>query len=347
MASIAATGFGLSAMCIADYRRLYPREEIVDRVRKTLRFHWNKLPNEHGFFYHFTDSPTGVTSTGSELSSIDTTLLLAGILTCRSYFRDPEIQDLATKIYNRVDWPWMLDAGKTFSMGWYPQKGFISARWDTYSEEMMMYLLAIGSPTHPISPDYWTFLARPKVAYDGIEYISTTAPLFTHQYSHAYFDFRNKRDNFLDYFENSVKATQAHKKFCLDLKGNYSDDYWGITASDSIRGYTAWGGPPTMGHLDGSVVPCAAAGSLPFLPQECLRVLMAMQENYAKTAWGRYGFVDAFNPTLSWYDQDVLGIDCGIGLVMAENLRTGFVWSMFMKNPETEVAMELCKFRTT
>ena len=134
MASIAATGFGLTALCIADARGYYPRAQIRERVRRTLEFHWTRLPQEHGFYYHFSDAATGFTSRGSELSSIDTALLLAGVLMCRTYFRDAEIQDLATKIYEGVDWPWMLDNGLTFSMGWFPDSGFLPARWNTYSE---------------------------------------------------------------------------------------------------------------------------------------------------------------------------------------------------------------------
>ena len=343
MASIAATGFGLAALCIADSRGYYPHIQIVERVRRTLRFHWTTLPQVHGFYFHFSDAETGITARGSELSSIDTTLLLAGILAARAYFDDAEIKYLATKIYERIDWPWMLDEGRTLSMGWFPDRGFLSARWDTYSEEMMMYLLAIGSPTHPLSPDHWNYFARPKIKYDGIEYVSTAAPLFIHQYSHAFVDFRNKRDKYLDYFQNSVDATRAHKQFCINLGNPYGDHYWGITASDSMHGYTAWGGPPKMGRIDGSVVPCAAAGSLAFLPEDCLRLLSALQQRFP-LAWGRYGFCDAFNPAAPWYDPDVLGIDLGIGVLMPENLRTGNVWANFMKNPEVGAAMRLCGF---
>jgi hypothetical protein len=343
MASIAATGFGLAALCIADARAYYPHPQIVERVRRTLRFHWTTLPQVHGFYYHFADAETGVTARGSELSSIDTTLLLAGVLAARAYFDDAEIEDLATKIYQRINWPWMLNDGITLSMGWFPNKGFLSARWNTYSEEMMMYLLAIGSPTHPLSPARWNSFARPKVTYDGIEYVGTTAPLFIHQYSQAFVDFQNIRDHYLDYFQNSINATRAHKQFCLDLGEPYTDDYWGITASDSIHGYTAWGGPPKMGPIDGSVVPCAAAGSLPFLPPDCLQVLSSLHRHFP-AAWGRYGFCDAFHPAASWYDPDVLGIDLGIGVLMAENLRTGHVWANFMKNPEVPAALRLCGF---
>lgn len=350
MASIAATGFGLTALCIGDARGFRKPEEIRERVRATLRFLADKLPNVHGFYYHFIDIETGARWEKVELSSIDTSLLLCGVLTARQHFADAEIQDLATKIYNRVDWPWMLNGGNTFSMGWHPENGFLKARWEHYCELMMIYLLAIGSPTHGVSPDTWKAWKRPKVTFEGITFVSGNDPIFTHQYSQAWFDFRGKKDTFTgtNYFENSVLATKAHKLFCLSLKPkfpDYSEDLWGISASDYEKGYTAWGGPPAIGPLDGSIVPCATGGSLPFLPDDCLRVLRNIRGKYAEKAWGKYSFVDAFNPLDGWYDPDVLGIDLGITIVMAENHRTGMVWDTFMKNAEMKNAMEKAGFR--
>jgi hypothetical protein len=346
MASTASTGFGLTALCIADRRGYLPHDQIVERVRTTLDWHLNHLPEVHGFYYHFSDVETGVRTGKVELSSIDTSLLLCGILTARGYFDDARIQSLATQIYERVDWPWMLNNGPTFSMGWTPESGFLASRWKTYCELMMIYLLAIGSKSHPVAPEYWTHFARPVIHYAGYDYISGNDPLFTHQYSHAWFDFRGKRDAYADYFENSVKATHAHKAFCLSYPKWYSKEYWGITASDYEGGYTAWGGPPAQGPLDGSVVPSAAAGSLAFVPTDCLSVLHAMRSKWGNKAWGRYGFVDAFHPAANWYDPDVLGIDQGISVVMAENLRTGLVWQSFMRNPECSRAMQLAGFRS-
>jgi hypothetical protein len=344
MASTASTGFGLTALCIADKRGYLPHHQIVERVRTTLDWHLNHLPEVHGFYYHFSDIETGVRTGKVELSSIDTALLLCGILTARGYFSDAKIQSLAAQIYERIDWPWMLNNGATFSMGWTPEGGFLSARWKSYCELMMIYLLAIGSKTHPIAPAYWSNFARPHLQFAGYDFISGNDPIFTHQYSHAWFDFRNKRDAYANYFDNSVKATRAHKAFCLSLPQWYNEDYWGISASDYQGGYTAWGGPPAQGPLDGTVVACAAAGSLPFLPTECVHVLRALQKNWGGKAWGRYGFVDAFHPTANWYDPDVLGIDQGISAVMAENLRTGFVWQSFMRNAECRSAMQLAGF---
>jgi len=350
MASIAATGFGLTSLCIGDQREYGKHPEILERVRKTLRFLANDLPNEHGFFYHFIHIDSGQRWEKCELSSIDSSLLYCGVLTARQYFADQEIKDLATKIYERVDWPWMLNGGKTFSMGWNPESGFLDARWERFCELMMIYLLAIGSPTHPVSPDAWSAWTRPTIKYQGIEYISGNDPIFTHQYSHAWFDFRNKRDAYADYFENSIKATKAHKLFCLSLRDrfpDYSDSLWGISASDYVNGYTAWGGPPPQGPIDGSIVPCAAGGSLPFQFDDCIRVLRNIRGRYRNKAWAKYSFVDAFNPLTGWYDPDVLGLDLGITMLMAENHRSGFVWNTFMKNPEAQAAMQKAGFRST
>jgi hypothetical protein len=186
--------------------------------------------------------------------------------------------------------------------------------------------------------------------YKGYKFISSNDPIFIHQYSHAWFDFRNRRDHYADYYENSVIATKAHKQFCVDLRERYphfGESMWGITASDSAKGYRAWGGPPEHGGVDGTLVPCAAAGSLPFLPEETIRVLRKMREQYGERIWKRYGFIDAFNPQTGWYGPDVIGIDVGISMVMAENLRSGFVWRTFMKNPEAQRAMKLVGLRTT
>lgn len=347
MSSIAATGFGLTSLCIGDRRGFGKKDHILSRVRNTLRFLAKRMPHEHGFFYHFIHMETGHRWEKCELSSIDTALLLCGVLTARQYFADQEIKDLATAIYERVDWPWMLNGGATLSMGWKPESGFLGARWEHYCELMMIYLLGIGSPTHPLSPDTWKAWTRPVIKYQGIEYISGNDPIFTHQYSQAWFDFRKKRDAYTDYFENSIKATKAHKLFCLSLRDrfpDYSDDLWGISASDYASGYTAWGGPPPQGPIDGSIVPCATGGSLAFLYDDCMRVLRNIRGRYQERAWMRYGFVDAFNPLSGWYDQDVLGIDLGITMLMAENHRTGFVWETFMKNPEAQTAMKRAGF---
>ena len=350
LASIAATGFGLAALCIADHRGFLPRLAALAQVRRTLAFHADVLLNEHGFFYHFNDRSTGAPAKGNEVSSIDTCLLLCGVLTARAYFHaDAAIVRYATKIYERVDWPWMLDGGQQFRMGWHPPSsrdpGFLTASWSHYCEMMMLPLLAMGSPTHPVDAAVWHSFSRPTITYDGLTYISGNDPLFTHQYSHAFFDFRHVRDQYANYFTNSVLATRAHKAFCLSLGEPYSDVYWGISASDSAAGYQAWGGPPAQGRLNGSVVPYATAGSLPFLPAACLRVQHALKANFGDRAWGRYGLCDAFHPAANWYDPDVLGIDLGISVLMAENLRSGFIWETFKRNPEVPRAMRKAGFK--
>ena len=348
VASIAATGFGLTALCIGQKRGFVSLPEARDRALATLRFLWKKMPTHRGFFYHFADLNTGERVWDSEVSSVDTAILLCGILTCRRHFEGhSEISLLAYEIFNRVDWSWLSEDTSLLPHGWTPEIGFLSYRWDYYSEMMMMYLLGLGSLTHPLPVEVWNAWKRTTFEYNGIRYIGSFAPLFVHQYSQAWFDFRNKRDKYADYFQNSVMATEAHRLFCLELASqfhDYSDDLWGISASDSEKGYVIWGGPPLMGPIDGTVVPSASAGSLPFLPQPVMRVLKNIKTHYGR-AWCRYGFVNAFNPLKNWYDSDVVGIDVGITMLMAENVRTGFVWDTFMKNIEAQRGMQRAGFQ--
>lgn len=347
-ASIAATGFALTALCIADRRGWADGKAIRERVCNTLRFAGTHMTREHGFFFHFMNMNTAERVFQCEMSSVDTAIFLCGALTCAAYFDDAEIRDLAAAIYDAVDWPWLLQGNnKTVSMGWKPEHGFVKTRWDSYSELMMIYLLGMGSATHALPPETWDAWARTYFEFNGIRYIGAHAPLFVHQYSHAWFDFRGKRDKYADYFTNSMIATKVHKLWCLELAEqfpDYSENLWGISASDSAKGYTAWGGPPAMGKIDGSIVPCAAGGSLAFLPEETLRVLQTIREKYSERAWGKHGFVDAFNPLTNWTSPDVLGIDAGITLVMAENARTGFVWEQFMKNEMAKRGMARAGF---
>ncbi|HVF50578.1 MAG TPA: glucoamylase family protein [Pyrinomonadaceae bacterium] len=354
VASIASTGFGLTALCIAAERGWLARAEARARVRTTLRFLFERAPHEHGWFLHWMDRRTGERRWQSEYSSIDTALLLAGVLTARQYFRDDaEVVRLATQIYERVDFRWMLDGHPTLlSHGWRPEKGFIKVRWDTYSEHLILQLLAIGSPAHAITPRAWLAWTRHRINYAGYTYLSS-GPLFIHQYTHAWVDFRGRRESwypFTDYFANSVAATRAHRAFCLSLSGEfpaYTEDVWGITASDSIKGYLAWGGPPRDPAIDGTVVPSAAGGSLQFTPDITLRALRVMRERFGARIYGRYGFVNAFNPNNGWVGPDVIGIDTGIILLSAENLRTGNVWRWFMRNNEITRALSLVGMEQT
>jgi hypothetical protein len=320
-ASIAATGFGLTALCIADQRKYMPTAALLDRVFATLRFLWKKLPNHRGFFYHFANPETGERMFDSEVSSVDTAILLCGVISCREHFRHSGVRELANLILDRVDWSWLAEDTSLLTHGWTPEIGFLPSTWNAWK--------------------------RLTFEYDGMRYIGSFAPLFVHQYSQAWFDFRGKRDKYADYYQNSIVATEVHRRFCLELSKqfpDYSDDLWGITASDSQHGYVVWGGPPEIGPIDGTVVPSAAAGSLPFLPQATLRVLKYIKNRYGSNAWNRYGFVNAFNPLTNWYDNDVIAIDTGITMLMAENLRTGFVWNTFMRNPEARRGFERAGF---
>jgi hypothetical protein len=346
-ASIASTGFGLTAICIGEKRGFIGHPAARLRVIQTLSFLWHKLPTHRGFFYHFANINTGERMWDSEVSSVDTAILLCGVLVCRQYFEDKDIAELAHAIFDRVEWNWLSEDTSLLSHGWTPELGFIPSRWDLYSELMMIYLLGMGSSSHPLDGDAWLAWKRTVFEYDGLRYIGSFAPLFVHQYSQAWFDFRQKHDHFTNYFQNSIIATDVHRRFCVELNSqfpDYSNALWGITASDSAHGYVAWGGPPAMGPIDGTIVPAATGGSLPFLPGATMRVLRTIHDHYPN-AWCRYGFVDAFNPLADWYDTDVIGIDTGITMLMAENLRSGFVWETFMKNPEAQRGMAKAGFK--
>jgi hypothetical protein len=348
IASTAATGFGLTAICIGAERGWITKQEAADRVRATLQFFAHKADQEHGWFYHWMDVSTGERKWDSETSSIDTAFLLAGILTAAQYFSsDPEISSLAKEIYERVDFQWMLDGdAMLLSHGWIRGKGFLKYKWDTYCELGLLYVLAIGSPTHPISPDSWYAWQRPFYQYGKYEFISG-GPLFTHQYSQAWIDFRNRRDRgFLDFFLNSVNATRANQQYSLNLglPNTFGPAIWGITASDGPKGYRIYGEIKAFDPVDGTVAPAAAAGSLMFTPDISIPALQAIREHFGDRVFGRYGFVDGYNPTLGWFDTDVVGIDAGITLLSAENLLTGNVWRWFMANGSASRSLQLIGF---
>ena len=295
VASIAATGFGLTALCIGHKRGYVPAAAATLRVIATLQFLWKSMPTHRGFYYHWANVNTGERVWDSEVSSIDTSILLCGVLTCREYFHHSGITNLANAIFGCVEWTWGSEDTALVSHGWTPEFGFLPYRWDSYSELMMVYLLGLGSAAYPLPETAWSAWKRTTFEYDGLRYIGS----------------------------------------------------WGITASDSARGYIVWGGPPEIGPIDGTVVPSAVGGSLPFLPQPTLRVLKTIRNRYGAGAWTKYGFVNAFNPLKNWYDPDVIGIDTGITLVMAENLRDGFVWNTFMKAPEVQRGLRRAGFRQT
>jgi hypothetical protein len=367
IASIAATGFGLAGICIAENHRWIGREAARERVLETLRFFANEAPGKNGWFYHFLDADTGKRAWNSEVSSIDTAVLLAGILTVRQCLQDePEVVRLAETIYDRVDFPWMMDGSHSyFSHGWTPEGDFLPYRWDTYSELLILYALGIGSPTHPIAADTWGGWKLPVVTAGTNSYVGR-GPLFIHQYSQAWLDLRGRgsrpptpgdsvvvnrsslADSYpayaVDYYANSVAATRAQREFFVNFSAQfpgYSSDVWGITASDSTSGYTDWNATSDHPRIDGTVVPSAAAGSLMFAPDICIPAMRAMLLKHGKSIYGRYGFADAFNPSSGWVSPYVIGIDVGITLLSAENLRTGRVWQWFMANDTTERALDL------
>jgi hypothetical protein len=386
LCSIAAIGFALNAYPIGVENGWISREAARGRVLTTLKFLWD-LPQgpepegvagHKGFFYHFLDMKTGLRAGQCELSTVDTTLLLGGVLFCGGWFdRDhpdeAEIRRLAEALYARVDWTFAVRKAPLISMGWTPEHGWIPANWQGYNEGMLVYLLALGSPTHPISDDAWSGWCATYPQSWGVlwgqEHL-TFPPLFGHQYSHAWVDFRGVQDAFMrskgvDYFENSRRAVLAQKAYAdanpLGFKG-YGGDVWGLTACDGpgqcaldldgrrrrFEGYFARGADATGGVDDGTLAPTAAAASIAFAPELATAAIEAMKAKWGAGVYRDFGFIDAFNPTLDrpasfergglaagggWADIDYLGIDQGPILAMIENWRTGLIWRTMRKNP--------------
>lgn len=334
--SIAAVGFGLVAVCIAEKRGWVEKKVAYNRILTTLKTFYSKLQNEHGFFYHFVDMNSGKRVWNSEISSIDTALFLAGALFCGEYFKGTKIDQLSKQLYERVDWTWMLNGRDVLCMGWKPESGFLPYYWDSYNELIILYALAIGSPTHPIPETCWKRWARPVGKYGDYNFIfSYTGSLFTYQYSHAWIDFRRLLDGNINYWENSISAIKANRQFCIDNKENFStydENCWGLTACLGPDGYKAYGAKPGLGLHDGTVSPSAAGSSLPFDREIALGAIRFMYDRYGDRIYGKYGFKDAFNLARNWWATDYLGIDQGIILLMIENARSGFVWEYFMKN---------------
>jgi hypothetical protein len=331
--SVAAVGFGLAALCIGESRGWIDTQQVYDRVLKILKTFRDVVPNEHGFFYHFLDMRTGSRAWNSEVSSIDTALFLAGALFAGEYFKGTEVERVAKQIYWRVDWPWMMNGRKVMCMGWRPEQGFLWYYWDSYSEAMILYALAIGSPTHPISPDAWFEWTRPVDTYGDYRLVYCyTGSLFTYQYSHAWIDFRQLYEGVENYYANSVNATLANREFCIRNKASfktYGKDVWGLTASLGPDGYRGYGARPGEAFHDGTIAPCGMAGSIAFTPEESIRGLKFLYDNY-KFLYGKYAFKDAFNLDKNWWSEEYLGIDVGISIMMIENYRTGLVWKKFM-----------------
>lgn len=383
-ASIAAVGFALSAYPVGVERGYVTRADAAARVLTTLRFFWHApmgpeatgRTGHQGFYYHFLNMADGSRFETVELSTIDTALLLAGVLFCQVYFdrdnaQEREIRALADSIYGRVDWNWAQPRPPLVTMGWHPEQGFHHLDWRGFNEAMLLYVLALGSPTHPVDPAAWpawsstyqwgTFEGREQVGF---------APLFGHQYSHVWIDFRGIQDAYMrsrgiDYFENSRRATLSQRDYGArnpDGWRAYSDSIWGWTAADgpadvtltvdgrsrTFFSYRARGMSFNEISDDGTIVPTAAGGSIPFAPEETIRALMVMRRTYGEPLFTTYGFLDAFNPTfpadaplqhgkfvpgVGWFDVDYLGIDQGPILLMAENYRSGLVWKYMRRHP--------------
>jgi hypothetical protein len=353
VASIAATGFGLAALPIGVERGYVTRQQAEARARRTLRFLTMRMPHEHGWFYHFVHWHTGEREWKCELSSIDTALLVAGALVAGRYFRGGEVDALAQALYRRIDFEWMRTDGgarpdeQRLCMGWKPESGFLQSRWSSYDEAPLLYLLGIGSPTHPIPAECWFAQRRPVQTYGKFQGVALELPLFVHQFPHAFVDFRGRRDaKGFEPWRNSVLATRVNHQFCIDQQERYrgyGPNSWGISASDGPDGYRAYA--PAAGLHDGTLTPWVVAASLPFAPEICLPALHSMRRTYGDRLWGRYGFSDAFNVDRDWWDREVIGIDHGAALLMMENARTGRIWRLFMADPAIQRAVRQAGLR--
>jgi hypothetical protein len=396
-ASIAGVGFALTCYPIGVERGWCSRAAARDLTLTTLRFFWNAPQGEgatgvtghKGFFYHFIDMERGLRFRKTELSSVDSTLLFLGILFAGAYFDrdDPaeaEIRRLASAIYARADWEWFRAGRAAIPMGWHPETGFIERNWDGYNEGMMVVLLALGAPDHPIPGDSWNGWTAPYARFwrgEGKARHLAFAPLFGHQYSHLWIDFRGIQDApmraaGIDYFENSRRATQANRAYCarnpMGWRG-YSADVWGLTACDgpgnfkrqfageqrTFYGYAARGPLDQPDERDdGTIAPTAALGSLPFAPEVVIPCAAALRRQ--PRLYDRYGFRDSFNSTVTWSDvpletgsvdprhgwvaRDYLAIDQGPILAMAANYRSDFVWSRMRGVPAIRRGLQRAGF---
>jgi len=367
--SIAATGFGLSAICIGIDHGWVTRETGRARVLTTLNTFWNGpqgsggsgIIGYQGFFYHFLDMTTATRTWECELSSIDTALLMAGVLDAQQYFDgadplDVQVRTLADNIYRRVNWEFMRNSGIALRMGWLPGTGFATfGNWIGYNEAMILYILALGSPTYPVPTTCWNMWVSGYqwATYYGQSYVAF-APLFGHQYSHCWVDFRYVQDSYmryrgLTYFENSRRATLAAQAYCVANPGGfvgYGANEWGLTASDDpISGYLAHGAPPAQND-NGTITPTAAASSIAFAPEIVIPTLHHFFDAYPQL-WGPYGFKDAFNRSRNWWATDVLGIDQGPIIMMIENYLNRAVWARFMDNADIQTGLTRAGFLRT
>jgi len=374
-ASIAATGLALAAYPVAVERGFMARSAAVERTLNTLRFFWNSRQGPepdatgyHGFYYHFLDMKTGRRAWQCELSTVDSAFLLAGALTAGIYFdaetaEEHEIRTLADALYRRADWNWAQNQGQTVTHGWKPESGFLKYRWEGYDEALLLYILGLGSPTHPLpesSYRAWASTYQWKQSY-GYEYLYA-GPLFIHQLSHLWIDFRGIQDAFMrdkgiDYFENSSRATYVQRQYAINNPQNfagYASCCWGITASEGpgpgtlkVEGierhffdYVGRGVP--YGPDDGTLAPWAVVASLPFAPEIVLFAIHHCIHQAKLTEFNSYGFKASFNPTHPgepgnpygwWVSPWHFGLNQGPIVLMVENYRTGLLWRLMRSCP--------------
>ena len=353
--SVAAVGFGLTAIGIAIDHGWISRTQGAARVLTTLNtfLHGPQGTNVagmigyKGWFYHFLDMKTARRAPGSELSSIDTSLLLAGILYAKQYFAgtnrdESSIRALADAIFNRVDWNWMAQGTSAVSMGWFPPGRFIANNWTGYNEGMILYLLGLGIATNPLPTSAWSYWTNGYTWTTNYNQAYVPfPPLFAHAYSHCWVDFRQIADAYMKshgstYFENSRRATLAQISYCLANPSGwpgYGSNLWGLTACDDpYVSYLAHGAPPAFND-NGTLAPTAPGGSIVFTPEFSVPTLRYLYTNYRTNLWTANGFRDAFNLRhVPWYDGDELGIDQGPIVIMIENYRTQRPWNLFMRN---------------
>ncbi|MDD5423125.1 MAG: glucoamylase family protein, partial [Candidatus Omnitrophica bacterium] len=364
-ASIAATGFGLAALCIGVERNWIDKETAGNRVALALNTFLPQAGREepmaegrYGFFYHFLNMHNGKRASRSEISTVDTAILVAGAITAGEFFGG-EVKDKANFLYRRVEWEQFLDKEEgpwrnLFSMGWSPERGFLESYWDYYTDEVLLIsLLAIGSPSHPVNPDTFYAWARNKGSYgEGKPFIySWHGALFSYQYANCFFNFQRLVDKQgVNWFENSTNATLANRQFCIDNaekhKG-FGPNSWGITSMARPNAYTMHFGVPPTGsgepQFDGTLSPTGPAGSIVFTPYPSMSALKYMYLNYPKL-WGQYGFRDSFNADLNWYAPAYYGIGEAMILIPVENFRSGFIWKNFMKNKFVKEALDKAGF---
>ena len=373
-ASIAATGLALAVYPVAIERSFITRAAAIDRVLATLRFFWNSpqgpqpdATGYQGFYYHFLDMQTGRRAWQCELSTVDSAILFAGVLTARAYFdadapEEKEIRTLADALYRRADWSWAQNGGATVTHGWKPESGFLEYRWEGYDEALVLYVLGLGSPTHPLPEESyaaWASTYEWKSSY-GYDYLYA-GPLFTHQISHVWIDFRGIQDAFMrdkgiDYFENTRRATCVQREYAIDNPlefAGYGKDCWGITASDGPgpdtiklngierRFFDYLGRGVPYGPDDGTVAPWAVVASLPFAPEIVLPAIDYLVHQVDLKMGNPYGFKATFNPTYpdksgnpyGWVSPWHYGINQGPINPMIENHRTGLLWRLMRGCP--------------